>query len=160
MNVVLFTYQIIRYVNYGEISMINNKELKEKIESEFSRVYTHFKGFKDDEVNRKYWDKCMEAVTNPELLSHIIFCNDLFQIPPAKTFFIYYKDYFIQFVTDKNMGLDAGIKKSIGAFWGFVFKFALGYTEQKNIYVGIKGLKVSTATYFINNQMREKGWLG
>ncbi len=111
--------------------------------------YKHFKDFQLAPEYRPYWDKCMEAVSDRELLSHIVFCNDLFQIPPVKTFLSYYRDDFIALTGEPNAVLPLFVKKSIGAFWGMVFKFALGYTGQENVSVSLnRYFMVRTATYF------------
>jgi len=109
----------------------------EKVENEFAETYTHFKEFQQSPEYRKYWEQCMAAVRDAELLGHIIFCNDVFAIPPVKTFLTVYRDDFIAITGKPNAALDAFIKKSIGAFWGMVFKFALGYTGQKSVSVSM-----------------------
>ena len=126
------------------------KQIALKIENEFSQSYVHFKEFQNNPQYKAYWDKCMEAVTDAELLSHIVFCNDVFGIPPVKTFLTYYKEYFIQLTDDPKALLDVYIKKSIGAFWGMVFKFCLGYNEQKSVSVSMYDyFVIKTATCFI-----------
>ena len=66
-----------------------------QVELHFSDNYRHFKEFQLSPEYRPYWDKCMEAVKDRELLSHIIFCNDLLHIPPVKTFLLYYEGDFV-----------------------------------------------------------------
>ena len=61
------------------------------VEMQFPAHYCHFREFQESPDYRLYWDKCMEAVRDRELLSHIIFCNDLLRIPPIKTFLLYYE---------------------------------------------------------------------
>lgn len=122
-----------------------------KVENEFSKVYIHFQEFQQNINYRKYWDKCVEAVMDRELLSHIIFCNDLFSIPPVKTFLMNYRDDFILITGKSNAELDMFVKKSIGAFWGMVFKFALGYQDQKSVSVSMYDyFVVKTASCFSN----------
>jgi hypothetical protein len=130
---------------------MTTQDIANKVESEFSKVYTHFQEFQQNTDYRKYWDKCIEAVMDRELLSHIIFCNDLFSIPPVKTFLMYYRDDFILITGKSNAELDVYIKKSIGAFWGMVFKFALGYQDQKSVSVSMYDyFIVKTASCFSN----------
>lgn len=120
------------------------------VEDDFSSIYTHFKEFQQNNIYQPYWDKCIEAISDEELLSHIIFCNDIFKIPPVKTFLTYYKEDFIEITGKSNAKLPLFVKKSIGAFWGMVFKMALGYTSQKSTSVSMnKYFEVSSATYFI-----------
>lgn len=130
---------------------MTTQDIANKVESEFSKVYTHFQEFQQNTDYRKYWDKCIEAVMDRELLSHIIFCNDLFSIPPVKTFLMYYRDDFILITGKSNAELDVYIKKSIGAFWGMVFKFALDYQDQKSVSVSMYDyFIVKTASCFSN----------
>ena len=78
----------------------------------------------------------------PRISSHVIFCNDVFSIPPVKTFLTYYRDYFISLSDKPKAELDVFVKKGIGAFWGMVFKTVLKYQEQKSV-------SVSMYDYFI-----------
>lgn len=111
--------------------------------------YKHFKEFRYGADYQKYWDKCMEALADRELLSHIIFCNDLFRIPPVKTFLTYYMQDFIAMTGDENAVLDVYVKKGIGAFWGMVFKFALQYRGQESVSVSMnQTFLLKTATCF------------
>lgn len=128
--------------------------MREYIEEHFSEIYTHFREFQQNESYRRYWDKCIEAVSDEELLSHIVFCNDVFCIPPVKTFLTYYRDDFIVLTGKSDAELPVFVKKSIGAFWGMVFKFGLKYKGQKSVSVSMNEyFKVRTATYFIKEEM-------
>ena len=131
--------------------MVNH--MKDYIEKNFSAVYTHFKEFQENEEYAPYWNKCIETICDEQLLSHIVFCNDVFCIPPVKTFLTYYKDDFIVLTGKSDAELPVYVKKSIGAFWGMVFKFALGYRGQKSVSVSMnKYFKVKTATYFLKKE--------
>ena len=122
-----------------------------KTEHEFSERYTHFREFQEDKRYRVYWNKCMEAISDKTLLSHIIFCNDLFGIPPIKTFLLYYRNDFVAITGKENAELDMYVKKSMGAFWGMVFKFVLGYRNQKSVSVSMYDyFIVKTATFFFD----------
>lgn len=133
------------------------QDIANKVENNFSKVYTHFQEFQRNINYRKYWDKCIEAVMDRELLSHIVFCNDLFSIPPVKTFLMYYRDDFILITGKSNAELDVFVKKSIGAFWGMVFKFALGYQDQKSVSVSMYDyFVVKTASCFSNPKSKIK----
>jgi len=115
----------------------------------FSEIYSHFKEFQQKEEYRKYWDKCMESLADRDLLVSIIFCNDVFEIPPVKTFLTYYRDSFILLTGNEKAVLDTFVKRSIGAFWGMVFKFVLGYTQQKSVSVSMNEyFHVKTATTY------------
>ena len=127
--------------------------MREYIEENFTKVYTHFKEFEENKAYASYWNKCMEAVNDEQLLSHIVFCNDVFGIPPVKTFLTFYKNDFIILTGKKNAELPIFVKKSIGAFWGMVFKFGLHYQGQKSVSVSMNTyFKVKTATCFIKEE--------
>lgn len=134
--------------------MYRGRDMRKYIEENFSEIYTNFRDFQFDRKYRCYWKKCLEAVDDEELLSHIIFCNDVFCIPPVKTFLTYYKDDFILLTKKRDAELPLFVKRSIGAFWGMVFKFGLGYKGQKNVCVSMNEyFKVRTATYFTKEEM-------
>ena len=123
---------------------MKTENIAARVEENFSCTYVPFKEFQQNQLYSCYWNQCMEAVRDPELLSHIVFCNDVFAIPPIKTFLTYYREDFIKLTGRDDALLDPFVKKSIGAFWGMVFKFALGYQGQKSVsvsmydYFGIK----------------------
>jgi len=53
-----------------------------------------------------------------------------------------------------NAELPLFVKKSIGAFWGMVFKFGLEYNGQKSVSVSMNEyFKVKTATYFTKSEV-------
>jgi hypothetical protein len=110
-------------------------EIIERLERGFAEKYAHFKEFQQNDEYRPYWDKCIESVKDRDLLVSIIFCNDVFAIPPVKTFLTCYRDDFIALTGDGRARLDTFAKRGIGAFWGMVFKFVLGYaaSEQKSV---------------------------
>jgi hypothetical protein len=130
---------------------ISIESLVSKVTSGFSMKYTHFKEFQQNAYYSKYWNKCIEAISDKELLSNLIFCNDIFCIPPVKTFLTYFENDFVVLTGHENAELEIFVKKSIGAFWGMVFKYGLNYQEQKSVTVSMnKMFLVSTATYFLN----------
>ena len=125
--------------------------IAEQVEARFSDCYRHFKEFQESPDYRPYWDKCMEALRDRELLSHIIFCNDLLRIPPIKTFLLYYAQDFIRMTGREDAALEPFVKKAIGAFWGMVFKFVLGYRDQESVSISLnQRFFVRTATCFQN----------
>lgn len=127
--------------------------MKEYIEENFSKIYTHFREFQENKQYAPYWNKCIAAVCDKQLLSHIVFCNDVFCIPPVKTFLTFYKNDFILLTSKSNAELPLFVKKSIGAFWGMVFKFGLKYNGQKSVSVSMNEyFKVRTATYYTKSE--------
>lgn len=111
------------------------KDIVEQTIEEFGSSYTQFRDFQENPEYQRYWDKCIECISDRDILFSIIFCNDTFGIPPVKTFLTYYCEDFIKITGDQKAQLDAFLKRSIGAFWGMVFKFILGYTKQKRVSV-------------------------
>jgi hypothetical protein len=55
---------------------------------------------------------------------------------------------FLRVRRDLRQDLSELEKRSIGAFWGFVFKFVFGYRSQKSVTARIN--TVRTATYFFD----------
>ena len=104
----------------------------------FATVYPHFKDFQQNEKYRAYWDICINTLRDKELVVCIKFCNDLFAIPPVKTFLTYYREDFIKIMGSEKAALDNFIKRSIGAFWGMIFKYVLEYRIQKSVSVSMK----------------------
>ena len=130
---------------------ISIKFIAEQVEAHFSVCYRHFKEFQESPDYRPYWAKCMETVRDRELLSHIIFCNDLLHIPPVKTFLLCYGQDLIRITGREDAALEPFVKKAIGAFWGMVFKFVLGYRDQESVSISLnQRFFVRTATCFKN----------
>lgn len=120
------------------------KQIEGKLYKEFSSRYKAFGGFIDSE----YWKQCLSAVQDETLLGHMIFCNDVLNLPPAHVF-----------LRAKQIPkkLTETEKRSIGAFWGFVFRFVFGYQHQQSVTIilskqerdALEGIAaVRTATYF------------
>lgn len=115
----------------------------------FAVTYYNFKDFQQGSEYRPYWDKCIECVNDRDLFINIVFCNDVYGIPPVKTFLTVYREDFIRLTGDERARLDTFLKRSIGAFWGMVFKFVLGYTEQKSVSVTMSEyFEVRTASVY------------
>lgn len=112
---------------------ISVKEIKQQLYAGFGNKYKAFGGF----IGTDYWNVCLEAICDETLLSHIIFCNDVMQIPPTHTFL-------------RARPIDAPLsefdKRAIGAFWGYVFKSVFGYVHQKSVTARVN--TVRTASYF------------
>lgn len=116
---------------------IRPSEIIDAIYSRFSKTYKAFGDFVD---SGELWDACIAAVSDGTLLGHIIFCNDIHQIPPVHTFLRVRKEIC--------KDLSELEKRSIGAFWGFVFKAVFGYRNQKSVTARINTVK--TAAYFFD----------
>ena len=116
---------------------LRSSDIKSEIYDRFSKTYKAFGDFVD---SGELWDACIAAVSDGILLGHIIFCNDIHQIPPVHT--------FLRVRRDIRGDLTELEKRSIGAFWGFVFKFVFGYRNQKSVTARVN--TVRTATYFFD----------
>lgn len=128
---------------------------------DFSQRYKHFKEFQTAEEYRGYWKLCVQAVEDRELLGHIIFCNDLHHIPPVKTFLLYYRKELREITGRADAMLEPFVKKAIGAFWGMVFKFSLGYQAQESVSISLnREFMVRTASCFMGPKERLEGEAG
>ena len=127
-------------------------EIAGQVADQFSdqNHYKQFREFQYGERYKPYWDLCMKALLDQELLGHIIFCNDLHHIPPVKTFLLYYRKELREITGRENAALDVFVKKAIGAFWGMVFKFGLGYQAQESVSISLnREFMVRTASCFM-----------
>ena len=113
---------------------ITTAAIKTSIYTDFHKKYKAFGDFVD---SGELWDMCISAIFNVTLINNIIFCNDIHQIPPVNTFLK---------VMQISRDLTELEKRSVGAFWGFVFKFVFGYRNQKSVAARVNTVK--TATYF------------
>lgn len=112
-------------------------EIRQEINNRFPSIYKAFGQFVD---SGELWDACIAAAQDATLLGHIIFCNDIHQIPPVHT--------FLRANRIIRRDLSETEKRSVGAFWGFVFKFVFGYRSQKSITARVN--TVRTASYFFD----------
>ena len=116
---------------------MKTSDIVQQVTNGFADIYSHFKEFQHSSKYRAYWDKCVESIADRDFLICAIFCNDVFAIPPVKTFLTYYREDFIRITGDERARLNIFEKRAIGAFWGMVFKFVLDYREQKSVSVSM-----------------------
>lgn len=115
---------------------ISSSSIISKINSDFTSVYRPQSNFPSSGA---LWNECINTINDVRLMNNIIFCNDVMKIPPVKTFLMANKAVISPFSNEE--------KKAMGAFWGFVFKFVFGYTQQKdNVPINTKDVK--KAAYF------------
>ena len=119
--------------------VFSTAEIAQRIAAEFIQKYKAFSNFPQ---SGKVWDECLAAVQDAKLMNNLIFCNDVLQIPPVKVFLLANATIGGQ-LTDEE-------KKSIGAFWGFVFKFVFRYKNQKSVSVRVANNNLKSATYFFD----------
>lgn len=122
--------------------------MKEKLEREFLIKYKNFKNFKEGDF-KPYFDLCMKSLDNYKFFTYMKTCNDLNKIPPVKSFLLYYEKEVLDLIGDDET-LDTYCKRGIGAFFGMLFKYVLGYSKQaKSIKITLnKRFKISTASVF------------
>lgn len=113
------------------------KQIEEKLYEGFSSKYKAFGGFIDSE----YWQCCLAAIHDEVLLGHIIFCNDVLQIPPTHTFLR---------ARPIQKELTEFEKRAVGAFWGYVFKFVFGYQSQRSVTAHVNSVRTASYFYGIN----------
>ena len=113
---------------------LSSNDISASIHEDFRKKYKAFGDFVD---SGELWDMCISAIFDVTLINNIIFCNDIHQIPPVNTFLK---------VMEIKCDLTELEKRSVGAFWGFVFKFVFGYRNQKSVAARVNTVK--TATYF------------
>lgn len=91
-----------------------------------------------------FWDFCVQTISDPVCMEKLVFANDL-EVPPVKALLLLYERAAAP-ADDFTFTPQEG--RCIGALMGFVFKFVLGYTEQKDrCVVGKYGIK--TASRFL-----------
>ena len=126
---------------------MTTQHIVDEINQSFVKVYHGASNFVDSGA---VWDFCIETIQDPVLMSNIVFANDL-GIPPVKSLLLIY-----QRKMNPAFGFvfSAEESRSMGALMGFVFKYILGYTAQKErCKVGWYG--VHTATRFLDGPVVE-----
>ncbi len=107
----------------------------------FPQVYRRFSSY----VGTELWDILSHVVATKDLISPVVFCNDVLEIPPALVFINLSEKGYLSNGLGELQDFD---KRFIGAFWGFVFKELLGYNGQKQVRTGHKVIR--NATYFFD----------
>ena len=126
---------------------MNTQTIIDAIYQDFTKTYRGAATF----VNSgELWDFCIETIKNPTLMSNIAFANDL-EIPPVKSLLLIYKRKVNPVVGFK---FDANESRYMGALMGFVFKFVLGYSSQKER-CKVDEFGIKTATRFTDGPVVE-----
>ncbi len=112
------------------------------IYKDFAKTYRGAATFVDSGA---LWDFCMDTIKDPVLLSNIVFANDL-GVPPVKSLLLIYKR---QKNPADGFEFNANESRAIGSVMGFVFKFAIGYKDQKER-CKVERYGVRTATRFLD----------
>lgn len=92
-----------------------------------------------------YFKTFYESLDDEKLYSHIIFNNDVLEIPPIHTFVKYR-----QSIGDELFGkpIEKTDKRCLGACFGYLFKDILGYKRSVSVWVGEKITDIKNASYF------------
>lgn len=110
--------------------------------SDFTSVYKGTSNFCDTAYFKAFYD----SLDDKELYLHIVFNNDVLQIPPILTFVKYR-----QSTGDELFGkpLSKTDKRCLGACFGYLFKFILGYSRPVSVWVGERNSDIKNASYFV-----------
>lgn len=121
---------------------MNIEKITKIVECGYADRYYNFKEFASDAKYRALWDMCMNTLKDYDYLTNIIFCNDIYQMPPVKVFVDINRKNIEKLMTDDkehiffdNYRMKTYIKQSLGAFWGMVFRYALDYGYRKTVTV-------------------------
>lgn len=126
---------------------MNTQNIVNEIYQDFAKTYRGAANFVDSGA---IWDFCIDTIKNPVLMSNIAFANDL-EIPPVKSLLLIYKRTLNP---ADNFVFSANESRSIGALMGFVFKFVLGYKDQRER-CKVDAFGIKTATRFLDGPVVE-----
>ena len=141
-------------------------QIIETVEKGFIDKYYNFKELQQEEKYKPMWEMCINTLKTRDLLINIIFCNDVYQIPPVRVFIDINRVELERLMLADREGIffENGqmknfIKQSVGAFWGMVFRFALAYDERKTVaVVKEKNYGIQSASRFIKLQGTERNY--
>ena len=126
---------------------MNTKDIVSAIYKDFAKTYRGAAKFMD---SGEVWNFCIKTIEDPVLMSNIAFANDL-EVPPVKSLLLIYKR---QMNPAEDFVFNSYESRSIGALMGFVFKFVLGYKDQKERCT-VNQYGIQTATRFLNGPVTE-----
>ncbi len=124
--------------------------MKEKfIIEKFINKYKGTTNFLDTE----YFSAFYNSLDDEKLYSHVIFNNDVLQIPPILTF-VKYRQSIGDELFCKPMSKND--KRCLGACFGYLFKFVLGYDPHpKSVWVGERTTDIKNASYFVKERKND-----
>jgi len=99
-----------------------------------------------------FFEKC---ISSPEVLQEVVFANDILGVPPVKTFLLLF-----QKVSNGTKNFSTSEAQQIGALWGFVFRFCLGYQKaEKPVRLNnLFGIKSATLFVKTGTSQHIKNW--
>lgn len=110
------------------------KEVIETFEKSFASEYKPFAKYQLEE--HSLWQMLVLILQDTKLMNHIIFCNDMLELPPIRVIVAAKIDEL------EAMKLSAYDKKFMGAFCSFLFK-SFGYTETRKTATGNPTIKTA-----------------
>lgn len=121
--------------------------MKDKfIISDFTSVYKGTTNFCDTEYFKAFCD----SLDDEGLYSHIVFNNDVLRIPPIRTFVEYRQSLGDELFSRPMTKTD---KRCLGACFGYLFKYILGYKYSVSVWVGEEKTEIKNASYFVKNDL-------
>lgn len=90
------------------------------------------------------WDFCIRTISDPLCMEKIVFANDL-DVPPVRSLLLFYERTM---KPAPEFKFSAQESRCMGALMGFVFRFVLGYQNQKERCT-VNCYGVRTATRFL-----------
>lgn len=83
---------------------------------------------------------------NQKLFEHIKFANDVLEVPPIKTFILYYRDSFNEVMTSSE-------KQGLGACFGYLYRFIYeGNYKPTQTWVGDKITGIKSGSVFVKGE--------
>lgn len=146
---------------------MNIEMIEEIVTKYFSEKYVSFKDFQNNQIYKPLWDICINTLRNCSSMEIMVFCNDTYNFPPVRVFVDLNREMLddlkkndvkhLFFNVEGEMNMVC--RQNIGAFWGMVFRFGIGYGERRTAtLVGEKYYGIITASRFIDKD--EKYILG
>lgn len=117
--------------------IITGREIERVFRADFPNKYKRFAGFID---SGDLWDRFSAVIHDVELMRNIKFCNDVLLIPPVKVFILAQQTALHD--------LENTEKQTLGAAFGYIFKFIFGYTGQEKVSCVVNTVK--SASRFSN----------
>lgn len=118
----------------------------EFIVEHFTSKYKGTASFCDTEYFKAFYD----SLDNEVLYSHVIFNNDVLNIPPILTFVKYRQSIGDELFCHPMSKTD---KRCLGACFGYLFQRILKYKGPVSVWVGEKRTDIKNASYFVKNSL-------
>lgn len=117
--------------------------MKEKFQiDKFASVYKGTINFCDTAYFKAFYD----SLDDETLFQHILFNNDVMNIPPIFTFVKLRQSLGDELFLSAMSKTD---KRCLGACFGYLFKYILGYDRPVPVWVGEKATGIKNASYFV-----------